>query len=557
MNTTHRKLSLARKLGLILAASMLVLFASGATLFAPSPAMADEDLITTIFLPVVEVTYDVDDGPVGRPKADFNGDGFADLVIGSPFKAANDASNAGLINVLYGTVFGLTEANDQVWHQDVTGVDGSAESNDNFGLALEAADFNGDGFTDVAVGVPSEDEGDDRDTGVINVLYGSLNGLVEAGDQLWSQDSPDIGGSNETGDRFGDALTTGDFNNDGYQDLIIGAPTEDVGEEIDAGTVHLIIGSAIGLVSLGNAVWDQNANGVAGTAETDDRFGTSVAAGDFNGDGYDDLAVGAPEENLGDEADAGSVTILYGFGGGLTDVGAQQWEQAIDGIPGTRDDGDRFGDQVAAGDFNNDGYDDLAISATGEDIGNDDNAGEVTVLYGTPVGLTSIASFAWNQDTGSIGDDVDANDRFGRTLLVADFNGDGFADLAIGVPEEDVGDNDNAGGVNVIYGSTLGLTDVGNQFWTRDSAGIQGDPETEGQFGRAITAGDYNGDGFEDLAVGVPGEDVGSTANGGGVTIIYGSAIGLTANLNQRWNLDSAGVGGDPETDDFFGRALR
>jgi hypothetical protein len=520
------------------------------------PGLADDAAAGPIYLPVI-IGGSGGTARITPPDADFNGDGFADLVIGVPFEDVGDATDAGAAHVIYGTVFGLNEADDQIWDQDVDGVEGSAETRDNFSLALGAGDFNGDTFVDLAVGVPGETQGDDEGTGVVNVLYGSAFRLTSNGDQLWDQEVPDVEGANESGDRFGDELTTGDFNGDGFQDLAVGVPDENVGEETNAGSVQVIFGSTIGLTSVGNQLWHQDSDGIDGSAEDDDRFGSALAAGDFNGDGYEDLAVGVPLENRSGEDNAGTVHVLFGFGGGLTAIGSQRFDQDTPGIPNGVEEDDEFGDALVAADFNGDGFADLAIGVPGEDIADDDQAGSVIVIYGSEAGLNPVGSQFWNQDTLTILDDVDGNDRFGRALAAGDFNGDGFAELAIGVPEEDVDDTDNAGAVNVIYGSAVGLVDLNNQLWTLDTPGIQGSKETSGQFGRALTTGDYNGDGFGDLAVGTPGQDVGGAPNSGAVNVIYGSAIGLTTNLNQRWSQDTAGIGGTPELDDFFGRVLR
>ncbi len=113
------------------------------------------------------------------------------------------------------------------------------------------------------------------------------------------------------------------------------------------------------------------------------------------------------------------------------------------------------------------------------------------------------------------------------TPPTSDFNGDGFADRAIGVPLEDVGSADDAGAVNVLYGSGGGLADAGNQVRTQDDLGGEA-AETGDQFGAALTTGDFDGDGFADLAVGAPREDLGSAADAGTVSVLYGSASGLS-----------------------------
>ncbi len=124
----------------------------------------------------------------------------------------------------------------------------------------------------------------------------------------------------------------------------------------------------------------------------------------------------------------------------------------------------------------------------------------------------------------------------------ADFNGDGRDDLAVGAPNEDIGSIESAGGVNVLYGGAGGLSATGNQFWRQNSPGVLGASEAFESFGYALAAGDFNGDGSDDLAVGVPIEGVGGVGNAGAVNVLYGGAGGLSATGNQVWDQNSPGV---------------
>ncbi len=112
-----------------------------------------------------------------------------------------------------------------------------------------------------------------------------------------------------------------DFNNDGFDDLALGVPGENVGSAANAGAVNIIYGSATGLRATGNQLWHQNITAVQGAAETGDRFGAALACGNFNLDLFDDLAIGAPGEAIGAVNDAGAVNVLFGSSGGLTATG--------------------------------------------------------------------------------------------------------------------------------------------------------------------------------------------------------------------------------------------
>ncbi len=445
------------------------------------------------------------------------------------------------------------------------------------------SDFNGDGYSDLSIGVPGENIGSKSDAGVVSVLYGAssegLSATTSRADQIFSQDSSNIEGSNESGDRLGSSVAPGDFNNDGYDDLAIGVPFEDIGSstsKVDAGSLNVIYGSLGGLSAtsrLADQTWSQDRTNIEDTSEKEDNFARSLAAGDFNTDGYDDLAIGIPNEDINGIVDAGAVSVLYGSSAGLsaTPLLDQFWSQNSVELEGTAEKSDQFGWSLGVDDFNADGYDDLAIGVLGED----NLVGSVNVIYGSLNGLstaTSILDQIWSQDSPEIEGSLEGKDGFGYSLAGGDFDCDGFGDLAIGSLEEGSTPALGAGAVNVIYGSTAGLspttiesdgTGQDDQEWTQDSSFVEQFVEADDRFGYSLTIGDFNKDGFDDLAIGVPGQNniFLGFENTGAVNVIYGSFLyGLSASdalvPDQLWFQDSAHVYEGDEINDLFGSSL-
>ena len=488
-------------------------------------------------------------------RADFDGDGFADLAVGVPDENLGAAPNAGAVNVLYGTASGLTGAGGQLLTQDSPGVPGTAELGDGFGAALAVGDFDGDGFADLAVGVPLEDVGAVVDAGAANVLYGTARGLTGVGGQLITQDSPGVASSAEREDDFSRTLTAGDFDGDGLADLAVGVWRENVGTAANSGAVNVLYGTAGGLTGAGSQFLSQDSPGVAGVVEPDDEVGAAVGAGDFNRDRFADLAVGTPGEDYAGAPDrGGAVTVLRGSAGGLTGVGSQLFTQDSPGVPGVAESGDNLGMALAVGDFAGDGFADLAVGGA-EDVDTAEDAGAINVLPGSARGLTGVGSQLLTRNSPGVPGSAEQNDGFGIISLAAgDFDGDGAVDLAVGVAGSQT--IAGAGAVVVLPGSPAGLTGSGSQLFTQDSPGVPDSAEFRDQFGSALAAGNFNNDRYVDLAVGVPGETVDAFEFAGAVNVLPGSAGGLTGSGSQLFTQDSPGVPGGVEFDDFFGRAL-
>jgi hypothetical protein len=323
---------------------------------------------------------------------------------------------AGAVHVLYGSDDGLTAAGSQLWHQDSAGVPGIVENNDWFGYGLSGGDFDGDGYDDLAVGAPLETVGTTSSAGAVNVIYGSSDGLTGSGTQLWHQDIAGSADTAETQDEFGWTLASGDFDDDGYDELAVGVPYEDVGAVVAVGAVHVFNGSSSGLTGSGNQLWHQNTPGIADIGEQLDRLGIEVTSADFDGDGYDDVATGIAGEQVGASNDAGAVQVIYGSENGLSSDGNQWWQQNNMGLPGGAQESDLFGRALASCDFDGDGFADLAVGVTGETVNSVSGAGAVNVLYGTDSGLSTTGSQAWHQDSPGIVDAAENSDQFGSAL---------------------------------------------------------------------------------------------------------------------------------------------
>lgn len=530
-----------------------------------------------------------------RIYGDFNGDGFDDLAIGSIFEDVGSKVDAGAVQVIYGSGNGLSANSpikDQFWTQDSSNVDGVAESADGFGRSLASGDFNGDGKDDLAIGVIGEDLAANpgvtpirTDAGIVQVIYGSspagLSATAVRADQLFAQGIGNVNDNLEPNDRFGLHLTTGDFNGDGNDELAIGVPFESVAGFVSAGGVEVIYGSSNGLSTTSpksDQFWTQNSGDIEDGPEQNDVFGSSITSGDFNNDGKDDLAIGVQLESVSGVSGAGGVEVIYGSSNGLSatsPLADQFFVQGSHNINGISEHTDRFGSSLASGDFNQDGKDDLAVGISEKDVtdlqtsSTIENAGSVAVIYGSsPGGLSATAVRAdqlFVQGMDNVNDKAEVDDAFGRSLVSGDFNNDGKEDLAIGV-ENEIVNGIFAGGVEVIYGSPSGLSATvikADQFWHQDSLDINDSAENNDHFGQALGAGDFNGDGEDDLAIGVPGESVSGISGAGGVEVIYGSPSGLSATsprADQFWtqnNINSlAGTDRFPEQFDGFGGSL-
>jgi hypothetical protein len=417
-------------------------------------------------------------------------------------------------------------------------------------------DYNGDGYADLAVGVPWETINAKNGAGAVNVLYGSAGGITAVGDQLLSQRGNDVPGVPEHDDFFGSSLASGNFNGDAYGDLAVGVGGQDVDGIKNAGQVQVFYGSADGLQKVGSQILSQGTPGVLDDPEVGDVMGeTDMAAGDFNADGSVDLFVSVAFEDLGAIANAGAANVFYGSPTGLTVEGNQFWSDDNDGGQGGAVAQEGFGAATGSGDFDRDGYADVA---TGYDdmVGAAGFAGAVHVLYGSETGLDAGRAQVWTQDSPDIKGRAEQADEFGLTLATGDFDGDGYDDLGVGVQQESMAGGTRAGAVAIIYGSQDGLAAERNQLWSQESPGIPDRSEKQDQFGGALVAGNFGRGPQTDLAIGTPLESVGDVALSGSVTILYGSSAGIQARGSQEWTQNAPGVADTAEVGDEFGYTL-
>jgi Galactose oxidase-like, Early set domain/FG-GAP repeat len=405
------------------------------------------------------------------------------------------------------------------------------------------SDFDGDGFSDAVVSDPYADPGGVTDAGQITVRYGNSNTIGGGSVDTLVQGSDSVGNSPSTDDRFGSSMAAADLNNDGFTDLLVGTPYEDIKGQPNSGLAQVIWGSSAGL-GKGKASTELTQESFGRTVTADDQLGYALDAANELGADLPMVAVGVPGGNVAGQDDAGWAGF---FTAGLADPRAI--DQNSPGIPGAAEAKDRFGEAITLGLLAGTSTRvDAAVGTPGEDLGSGtsaiSNGGAITIINDLYTG--GVAGQAYDQNSTSVPGAPENDDSFGQILDSVRVGS--TTHLAVGIPSEDIGTAANAGSVQLF--SSTGTTITPGVGLTQDTSGVTGTPTVDDEFGRRIVLAPPGlGDTKTRLAVSAPNKDTAGN-NAGQVQVFPLDDLGAEATHYQNT------TGGTVTANDHFGEAL-
>ncbi len=478
---------------------------------------------------------------------DVNGDGLDDLIVGAVGAGPSGHLYAGQSYVVFGkSDGGVVDVSALTAGTSTAGfVINGQSALDGSGVSISSAgDVNGDGLDDLIVGASGADPSGNSEAGQSYVVFGKSDGGVVEVSALTAGTSTAgfvINGLSKWNLSGGSVSSAGDVNGDGFDDLLVGAPYAAPSGNIDVGQSYVVFGKSDGSVVEVSALTagTSTAGFVINGQSAGDNSGWSVAsAGDVNGDGLDDLIVGAGGADPSGNSSAGQSYVVFGKSdGGVVEVSALTAGTSTAGfVINGQSAWDFSGWSVSsAGDVNGDGLDDLIVGARSADPSGNNAAGQSYVVFGKSDGeVVDVSALTAGTSTAGFvinGQSVDDNSGF-SVSSAGDVNGDGLDDLIVGA----FGAESYAGQSYVVFGKSDGsVVEVSALTVGTVGFAINGQSTDDYSGWSVSSAGDVNGDGFDDLIVGAYSADPSGNANAGKSYVIFGGAEGVT-----QWIFDSA-----------------